>query len=71
MSRVNSAPHQSIAVKNTPKPRRVTHADVKDASKAAAETRSNAMERALGALERGSPGRPPRPAPKVKRAAKK
>ncbi len=70
MGRFTSAPQQSMKVKNAAKPRRMKHADVQDASKAAADRRNASMERALKAAERGSPGRPARPAPKIRKSNK-
>lgn len=71
MGRVTSSPQKSMKVKNAPKPKRVKHSDVKDATKAAVESRNNAMERALKAAERGSPGRPARTAPRVAKMSEK
>lgn len=53
--------------KSTGKVKKVKHSTVRETTKAAASKRADAMERALKAAERGSPGRPPRPAPRVKR----
>lgn len=52
------------AVKSTPAPK---HASVQKATKVKAGKRSASMESALRGVERGSPGRPPRPSPAVKR----